>query len=126
LPDGNPELRARYEEILKNEGIEIIQKELAEKDPAYYETVDRNNPRRLIRALEVIHQTGLPYSQFRKKEAKSRDFSVLKIGLDLDKEELKDRINRRVDEMLANGWLEECKELYKFKDLNALKTVGYT
>jgi tRNA dimethylallyltransferase len=126
LPDGNTELRVKYEDVLKNKGIEVIQKELEEKDPAYYETVDKNNPRRLIRALEVIHQTGLPYSQFRKKEPKNRGFKTLKIGLDLEKEELKERINKRVDEMLVNGWLEECKELYKYRKLNALKTVGYT
>ena len=126
LPDSNIELREKYEQILKSKGIEIIQKELEEKDPVYYETVDKNNPRRLIRALEVIHQTGLPYSQFRKKETKSRDFKIVKIGLDLDKEELKERINKRVDEMLANGWLEECKKLYEHRELNALKTVGYT
>ena len=126
LPNGNIELRTKYEEILKSSGIEIIQRELEEKDPVYYETVDKNNPRRLIRALEVIHQTGLPYSQCRKKEAKSRDFRILKIGLDIDKEELKERINKRVDEMLANGWLDECKKLYEQRELNALKTVGYT
>jgi len=126
LPDADLQLRETYEKILRDKGITVIQQELAEKDKAYYDIVDRNNPRRLIRALEVIHQTGLPYSQFRKKKVATRDFSVLKIGLQLEKEELIQRIDKRIDDMLAAGWLDECKNLYSYKELNALKTVGYT
>jgi tRNA dimethylallyltransferase len=126
LPDGDAELRAKYELVLKEEGIGAIQKEVEEKDPEYYSVVDKNNPRRLIRALEVMHQTGLPYSQFRKKKTVTRDFSILKIGLQLDKEVLRERIDKRVDEMLSNGWLDECKKLYEYRELNALRTVGYT
>ena len=126
LPDGDTELRAKYEKVLKEEGIVVLQKEVEEKDPEYYSVVDKNNPRRLIRALEVIHQTGLPYSQFRKKKTVTRDFSIRKIGLQLDKEVLRECIDKRVDEMLTNGWLVECKKLYEYRELNALRTVGYT
>ena len=126
LPSGDKEIREHYEKLVEEKGLEPLQKELQEKDPAYYETVDRQNSRRLIRALEVISQTGKPYSDFRKKTPAKRDFSVIKIGLNLDKELLRKRIGKRVDEMLAISWLEECKKLYPYRNLNALKTVGYS
>ena len=126
LPSGNKEIREHYEKLFSEEGLGPIQTELKEKDPAYFETVDRQNPRRLIRALEVISLTGKPYSDFRKKTPAKRNFSVIKIGLNLDKEVLRQRIDQRVDDMLANGWLEECKKLYPLRNLNALKTVGYS
>jgi tRNA dimethylallyltransferase len=126
LPEADLELRKKYEDLLLQKGIEPLQQELKEKDPAYYETVDRRNPRRLIRALEVFHQTGKPYSQFRKKGGKERNFNFLKIGLELDREILRTRIDKRVDEMIAMGWLEECRQLLPYKNLNALKTVGYS
>lgn len=126
LPEADPILREKYERVFRNKGLEAIQEELREKDPDYYEVVDRNNPRRLIRALEVIHQTGKPYSQFRKKQTLVREFSICKIGLMIDKEKLRERINERVEEMIAKGWLEECRKLYPYKEFNALQTVGYT
>jgi tRNA dimethylallyltransferase len=126
LPPGDKEIRERYEKLLNEKGIEPLQKELQEKDPAYFETVDKQNPRRLIRALEVINLTGKPYSDFRKKKPEKRNFTVLKIGLTVDKETLLQRINQRVDDMIAAGWLEESKRLYPYRNLNALKTVGYT
>ncbi|MGP8216289.1 MAG: tRNA (adenosine(37)-N6)-dimethylallyltransferase MiaA [Bacteroidia bacterium] len=126
LPEGDAKFRARYEAILKDKGIGIIQQELEEKDPEYFNIVDKNNPRRLLRALEVINQTGMPYSSYRKKEAAARDFSILKIGLNISKEELRERIEKRIDDMLANGWLDECRKLFEHRELNALKTVGYT
>lgn len=126
LPEGSNELREKYEDILKQKGIEPIQRELKECDPLYYETVDKNNPRRLIRALEVFHETGRPYSEFRKKETVKRNFNFVKIGLNMDREKLRERIDKRVDEMLAMGWLEECKRLLPFRNLNALNTVGYS
>jgi tRNA dimethylallyltransferase len=126
LPEADLELRKGYEDLLQQKGIAPLQQELKEKDPVYYETVDKSNPRRLIRALEVFHQTGKPYSQFRKKEWKERSFSFLKIGLELDREILRERIDKRVDEMIAAGWLEECRELFPYRNLNALKTVGYS
>ena len=126
LPEGDDKLREKYEVFLREKGIEFLQKELKEKDPVYYETVDQKNPRRLIRALEVIELTGVPYSQLRTKKTVKRSFLVIKIGINLDKEELVERINKRIDEMLTAGWLEECKKLYSYKSFNALKTVGYT
>lgn len=126
LPTGDKELREHYEKLYTEKGLEPLQEELKTKDPIYFETVDRQNPRRLIRALEVIKQTGKPYSEFRQRKLAGRDFEVIKIGLNTDKELLRKRIDHRVDDMLAQGWLQECKNLYNFRNLNALKTVGYT
>ncbi len=126
LPSGDKEIREHYEKLFSEKGLEPLQQELKEKDPAYFEIVDKQNPRRLIRALEIISLTGKPYSDFRKKTPAKRDFSVIKIGLNLDKEILRKRIDQRVNEMLVNGWLEECRKLYPFRNLNALKTVGYS
>ncbi len=126
LPEGNTELRENYEEILKSQGIEVLQKELEAVDPEYYATVDKKNPRRIIRALEVYHQTGMPFSKFRNRKPAKREFIVAKIGLNIEKEKLVERINRRIDNMLAAGWLNECKALYPNRQLNALKTVGYS
>lgn len=126
LPPGDKQIREYYEKLFSEKGLEPLQKELKEKDITYFETVDKQNPRRLIRALEIINITGKPYSSFRKRKPAKRNFNVVKIGLSLDKELLKKRINQRVDDMLASGWLEECRELYPYRNLNALKTVGYT
>jgi tRNA dimethylallyltransferase len=126
LPPGDKGIREQYEKLFREKGLAPLQMELKEKDPAYFETVDRQNPRRLIRALEVINITSTPFSAFRKKKPAKRDFDIIKIGLNIDKEILRGRIDKRVDEMLANGWLEECKKLHPFRNLNALKTVGYT
>ncbi len=125
LPPGDKNLREHYEKLFNEEGLLPLQNELKEKDPVYFETVDQQNPRRLIRALEVINQTGKPYSEFRKKKPANRSFTIQKIGLNIDKPILQERINKRVDEMILTGWLEECKSLYPFKNLNALNTVGY-
>lgn len=125
LPSGDKQIREHYEKLFTEKGLEPLQIELQAKDPLYFKTVDRQNPRRLIRALEVITQTGKPYSEFRKQKSVPRDFNILKIGLKLEKELLRKRIDQRVDEMLASGWLEECKRLYPYRDINALKTVGY-
>ncbi|HTA26719.1 MAG TPA: tRNA (adenosine(37)-N6)-dimethylallyltransferase MiaA [Bacteroidia bacterium] len=126
LPSGDKGIREHYEKLFSEKGLEPLQNELKEKDPAYFETVDIQNPRRLIRALEVISLVGKPYSDFRKKTPTKRDFTIVKIGLNLDKEILRKRIDQRVDDMLASSWLEECKKLYTFRNLNALKTVGYS
>jgi tRNA dimethylallyltransferase len=125
LPSGDKQIREHFEKLFTEKGLEPLQIELQAKDPLYFKTVDRQNPRRLIRALEVITQTGKPYSEFRKQKSAPRDFNILKIGLNLEKELLRKRIDQRVDEMLASGWLEECKRLYPYRDINALKTVGY-
>lgn len=125
LPQADPTLRKKYEELLQKEGIKALQEQLERKDAVYYSEVDIQNPRRLIRALEVIELTGLPYSALRSKEGKKRDFEVIKIGLKTEKEQLIKWINTRIEKMLAAGWLEECRALYPYRHLNALQTVGY-
>src|SRR6185312_1206276 len=126
LPPGDEQIRRHYENILTEKGLEPLQTELKAKDPIYFEMVDKQNPRRLIRALEVISVTGKPYSDFRKRKPAQRNFEVVKIGLNTDREILRERIDKRVDEMLAASWLDECKALFTYRNLNALKTVGYS
>lgn len=106
-------------------GLEPLQKELKEVDPVYYESVDLNNPVRIIRALEIYRGTGKPFSSFRKNNYSARNFQVIKIGLELPREEIYDRINQRVDLMMKEGLLEEVKFLEPQKNLNSLQTVGY-
>ena len=102
-----------------------MQAEIAKLDPEYYEKVDRNNPRRLQRALEVIYTTGRKYSGQRTGEKAQRDFNIIKIGMELPREELYQRINHRVDEMMKAGQWEEASVLYPFRHLQPLQTVGY-
>lgn len=106
-------------------GIEALQKELFQVDPVYHQLVDIQNPVRIIRALEIYRGTGKPFSSFRKNNKVKRDFNVLKIGLELPRKEIYERINNRVDLMMEEGLLDEVKSLYKFKNLNSLQTVGY-
>jgi len=125
LPDPDPELRAELKELLATRGIEALQEKLLELDPVYCQVIDMNNASRLVRALEVCITTGLPYSSLRNQKPRPRQFTVLKLGLELDRNELNQRINERVDQMLARGWLDEARDLYKFRDCNALNTLGY-
>lgn len=125
LPDIPIEVRQELNNIYKQQGIIPLQKELEEKDKDYYDIVDTKNPRRLIRALEVIRVSNRPYSYFRKMKPIERDFSIKTIGIERNREELIERINKRVDIMIDCGLIEEAKSLYKYKDLNALNTVGY-
>ncbi|MFA7687768.1 MAG: tRNA (adenosine(37)-N6)-dimethylallyltransferase MiaA [Moheibacter sp.] len=106
-------------------GIEPLQKELFQVDPVYHQLVDIQNPVRIIRALEIYRGTGKPFSSFRKNNKVKRDFNVLKIGLELPRKEIYERINNRVDSMMEEGLLDEVKSLCKFKNLNSLQTVGY-
>lgn len=115
------EVYARYEK----DGLEPIRAELKILDPEFYDQVDLKNYKRVIHALEVCLMTGKPYSSFRKNTIKQRPFEIIKIGLMRDREELYDRINKRVDLMLEDGLLEEVKKYYPLKHLNALNTVGY-
>ncbi len=117
--------REELEKRLLDKGIESLQAVLKEKDPVYYASADIKNPRRLIRALEVIETSGKPYSSFRKGMNTNREFDTIFIGLDADREIIYDRINRRVDLMIEEGLIDEAKELYNFRNLNALMTVGY-
>lgn len=125
LPDPRPGLREELQLQLKQEGIESFQRQLEALDPEYYAEVDRQNPVRLQRALEVILTSGQPYSQIIKQTQRPRSFKVVKIGLRAEREIIKDRINRRVDVMEDMGLVEEVAGLMAFRDLIALKTVGY-
>lgn len=125
LPQADESLRAELNRRLTDEGIESLAAQLRELDPVYYETVDRSNPARVVRALEVCLQTGRPYSEQRTGERRPRPFEIVKIGVDLPREVLYDRIDRRVDQMLADGLEAEARALYPYRALNALQTVGY-
>lgn len=125
LPQANESLRAELNRRLTDEGVESLAAQLRELDPVYYETVDRSNPARVVRALEVCLQTGRPYSEQRTGERRPRPFEIVKIGIDLPREMLYDRIDRRVDQMLADGLEAEARALYPYRALNALQTVGY-
>lgn len=138
LPGPKPGVREKWNQIFAEQGIEALQQALAVADPVYYEEVDLQNPQRLIRALEVWESTGKPFSSFRKRNASEgsetanehsetnrRPFDTLMIGLDMDREQLYERINERVDLMMQSGLLDEVRSLYPHRHLPALKTVGY-
>ena len=125
FPKIQPEVRTSLNERLVHEGIKSLEQELVSLDPDYHKIVDKSNPHRIIRALEVCLSSGKPYSSFRNKQKKTRAFNTVKIILNRDREMLYQRINRRVNQMMEEGLLEEARALYKFKDLNALQTVGY-
>jgi tRNA dimethylallyltransferase len=126
LPEADEENQKKLHAILENEGIEKLQEILKELDPEYFAVVDFHNHRRLLRAIDVIWQTSKKYSQQIAVSQDSRDFNSIRIGIEAPREELYDRINRRVDMMMEKGLLEEAKDLEEFKDLTALKTVGYS
>ena len=126
LPDASPELRAELLERLENGGLEPLVEQLRELDPEYYEEVDRCNPQRVLRAVEVCLTTGQPYSSLRKGEVQQRPFEIVKVGIDYPREELYDRINRRVDMMMAEGLEAEARAMLPHRNLNALRTVGYS
>lgn len=125
LPEANIENQQKLQEILDSEGVEKLQEILKTLDPEYYAVVDFHNHRRLLRAIDIIWQTNQKYSELIAVSQDSRDFNVIRIGIDAPREELYDRINRRVDIMMEKGLLEEAKSLEEFKDLTALNTVGY-
>ena len=126
LPESNPENQKKIEQLFSEGGIEALQKLLKELDSAYYQIVDKENPRRLMRALDIIWQTGKTYTENIENPLVKRDFEVVRIGISADREIIYDRINRRVDLMVQNGLLEEAKNLIPYKDKTALQTVGYT
>ncbi len=130
MPSADPAIRQNLEKQLDTQGLEALTGQLKTLDPTYYRQVDLANPQRILRALEVCIATGQPYSYFRKEnkkgaEALNRPFSIIKIGLERERNELYERINLRVDEMLDNRLLEEARQLYPYRHLNALQTVGY-
>lgn len=125
LPEADAEVRTKINSLLEEKGIEALQELLKELDPEYHSKVDLQNPQRMSRALEVCLTTGEPYSALRKGNIKKRDFNIIKIGLNTEREILYERINKRVDIMMQQGLLEEVKKLLPLKHLNALQTVGY-
>lgn len=125
FPEINPEIRIQLNQQIENGELAILQKKLKKLDIKSYNTIEIDNPHRLIRALEICIGTGKPYATFKNKPKEKRTFIPIKIGLTADRELMYSRINKRVDLMLQEGLLEEAKNLYKYKDLNALQTVGY-
>ena len=125
IPTIDDETRELMKQRLAEEGLEALVEELKRLDPEYYEIVDRQNPRRVVHALEICTMTGKTYTSFRKREKRQRPFRIIKIGLNRPREELYQRINQRVDEMMQQGLLEEAKSLYPMRQMNALNTVGY-
>jgi len=125
LPDIDESIRTTTNELFEKEGITALQKQLQELDSEYYEQVDLNNPKRLMRAIEVCLQTDTPYSQLRKNLPQPRSFDIVKIGISIPREILVERINKRVDMMMDLGWLDEAKSVFPMKGYNSLNTVGY-
>ena len=125
IPTIDDETRTLMKQRLAEEGLEQLCEDLRRLDPEYYEIVDKQNPRRVVHALEICTMTGQTYTSFRRREKRERPFRIIKIGLNRPREELYARINQRVDEMMASGLLEEVKAMYPKRSLNALNTVGY-
>ena len=125
LPEADSSLREALAKRLHDEDLESLCDELRKRDPAYYEEVDRNNPARVLRALEVCITTGLPYSSMRTGEKHQRPFNIIKLGIDMERERLYERINRRVDVMMQMGLEQEARAVYHLRAHNSLQTVGY-
>lgn len=126
LPSASPQTREKLNRALSDKGIVYLQEKLKFADPVYYEQVDLNNPQRLIRALEVFETTGQPFSSYHKAATKERSFQCIKIGLNLPRDILYQRINQRVDDMVKQGLLAEITSLLPYRHFNALNTVGYS
>ena len=125
IPDVDPLVREKYISKYKEEGIESLRAALKLLDPEYYSKVDLKNYKRIIRALEICETAGRPYSSFLIKQKRERDFTKIIIGLERNREDLYNRINLRVDEMVKSGLEQEALQLYDFRNLNALNSVGY-
>ena len=125
IPTIDDEVRNELKERFATEGTDKMLEELRLLDPEYYSIVDKKNHKRIIHALEICYQTGKPYSAFRTNGKKQRDFAIEKIGLRRERQQLFDRINRRVDMMMQQGFMDEAKRVYPLRHLNSLNTVGY-
>lgn len=125
IPTVDAETRQLMLHKYETEGLEQLCAELRLLDPEYYKIVDLKNPKRVIHALEICYMTGKTYTSFRTSPKKERPFRIVKIGLTRDREELYDRINRRVEQMMEDGLLEEARRVYPYRNLNSLNTVGY-
>lgn len=125
MPSVTPEVRAKVDALYPLIGLDGMLEMLERFDPAYFKIVDQKNPKRVMHAVEVCLTTGQTYTSFRTKTIKERPFNIIKVGLTRDRQELYERINERVDLMMADGLLEEAKRVYPYRGLNALNTVGY-
>ena len=125
MPEIPSEIREAVIAGYKQKGLIWLQKELEQKDPAFWKVAEQQNPQRLMRALEVLNATEQSILHFRTREKAVRAFRIIKIGLELPKEQLRERIDLRIDKMMKDGLLEEVKALIPFKQMNALQTVGY-
>lgn len=125
IPTVTPQIRSAIYKQYETEGLAPILEELKKADPIHYGEVDRNNYKRVIHAVEICRMTGKPYSSFRTNTKKERPFRIIQIGLNRDRDELYERINRRVDQMMADGFLEEARRVFPYRHLNSLNTVGY-
>lgn len=125
IPDKDESIRQELNDLFATQGLEPLQRELQEKDPEYWEIVDKRNHIRLIRALEVCRQTGRTFSSFRSQKKRKRNFDIIKIGIRRSRENLLERIYQRVDCMIEQGLIEEVRGLYGYKNLQALNAVGY-
>lgn len=125
IPTVVDDTRTEMKRRLAEEGLPALVDELKSLDPEYWKIVDRNNPRRVVHALEICHMTGRTYTSFRTNSAKQRPFRIVKIGLNRPREEMYDRINKRVLQMVDEGLIDEALRVYPKRDLNALNTVGF-
>ncbi|MDN5199983.1 tRNA (adenosine(37)-N6)-dimethylallyltransferase MiaA [Fulvivirgaceae bacterium BMA10] len=125
VPKTDEKIREELNQRFEAEGLSNLLEELKNLDPVYFKKVDRHNPQRIIRALEVCLTTGQPFSSFLREKKIQRPFKIIKVGLERERSELYQRIDERMDQMINIGLFEEAKKLYPFKKLNALQTVGY-
>ena len=125
IPTVDDVTRSLMKKRLETEGLEVLLNELKELDPEHYAIVDHHNPRRVVHALEICHMTGRTYTSYRTNSQKQRPFNILKIGLNRPREELYERINQRVLQMMEQGLIEEARSVYPLRGLNSLNTVGY-
>lgn len=125
IPNIREDIRNEMKRRLEDEGLDSLLEELSRLDPEHYAIVDRKNPRRILHALEICHQTGRTYTSFRTGEKRKRPFNIIKIGLNRDRDELYERINMRVLDMMEQGLEQEARAMLPHRELNALNTVGY-
>ncbi len=125
MPDHDEQIRKDVKEFYEKNGLEAIRFELKRIDPKYYDEVDLKNPQRILRAIEIYRSTGKTFSSFRTHKKAERNFNIVKVGINLDREVLYNRINKRVDIMVENGLVKEARELEQFKGIVPLKTIGY-
>lgn len=125
LPDIDHDIRSSIKQVFEDNGVDELRNMLLDLDPEYYEQVDLNNPVRLMRAIEVCQQTGKRYSDLRKNNPAIRSFDIIKIAINIPRDILVERINKRTDSMISQGWLKEVESVFEHRMLNSLNTVGY-